>query len=257
MSVSSDVRLNGVFWKNPIDDSISSIFGEQNKVPTTHISWMWTFQPIHDVSQMDVRRLECGQPRILQASVRQWSVRVACISRHRSFQSLEGFEDSCAYWHIVVLFILTYGILWCELTPLGHLYLNSARSARPSERRDSNDAKGNDTGEGPRGLVELDHPRLPGRSQRYNAELRQIMTFSDAFKAFKTLPLNAPLWPCGPQCSKIWLLSGVKLRKSPKMHLLRAFFVPTETVSFGRWWKRWKLSHLKMTPPSDFIQWNR
>lgn len=61
---------------------------------------------------MDVRRLECGQPRTLQASVRQWSVRVACISRHRSFQSLEGFEDSCAYWHIVVLFIRkTDGIL--------------------------------------------------------------------------------------------------------------------------------------------------
>lgn len=50
----------------------------------------------------------------------------------------------------------------------------------------------NDTGEGPRGLVELDHPRLPERSQRYNAELTEIiMTFSDAFKAFKTLTLNA------------------------------------------------------------------
>ena len=125
-------------------------------------------------------------------------------------------------------FLDLIGILLCVLyekqtvsfdvnsLPFGHLHLNSARSARPSERRDSNDAKGNDTGEGPRGLVELDHPRLPRRSQRYNAELRQIMTFSDASKAFKTLPLNAPLWPCGPQCSKIWLLSGVKLRKSPK-----------------------------------------
>lgn len=32
--------------------------------------------------------------------------------------------------------------------------------------------------------------------------------------------------PCGPQCSKIWLLSGVKLGKSPKMHLPTSFFRP-------------------------------
>lgn len=111
----------------------------------------------------------------------------------------------------------------------------------------------NDTGEGPRGLVELDHPRLPERSQRYNAELTElIMTFSDASKAFKTLPLNA-------QASMLKDLTPVRgevEKVSQKCIFLRAFFVPTATVSFGRWWKRWKLSHLKMTPPSDFIQWN-
>ena len=141
---------------------------------------------------MDVRRLECGQPRILQASVRQWSVRVACISRHRSFQSLEGFEDSCAYWHIVVLFVLILTVSFdvnslpsaiSTSTPPGPHDLPSA-ATHPG-------CDSNDTDEGPRGLVELDHPRLPRRSQRYNAELRQIMTFSDASKAFKTLPLNA------------------------------------------------------------------
>lgn len=115
-------------------------------------------------------------------------------SRHRSFQSLEVFEDSCAYW-ILLAYCCAFLILTVSFPPFGHLHLNSARSERPSERRRTQDAtvttpKATTGAQGPRGLVELDHPRLPRRSQRYNAELRQIMTFSDAFK---TLPLNAPL----------------------------------------------------------------
>lgn len=97
--------------------------------------------------------------------------------------------------------------------PFGHLRLNSARAARPSERRDSNERRQRQRHwRGAQGAL------LSWTIQGFQKGLSDTMLNWDKSWPFQMLSRLSRLYHLmpRPQCSKIWLLSGVKLRKSPK-----------------------------------------
>ena len=188
--------------------------------------------------------------------------RRAYVNGQYAWPASRGIEVS-NLWKVSRILVLI-GILLCFLCLYLQYPLMWIPSPRPSPpqlrqvrttfraRRHTQDATATTLTRGPGAL-------LSWTIQGFQEGLSDTMLNWGKSWPFRMLPRLSKLYHLmpRPQCSKIWLLSGVKLRKSPKMHLPTSFFCPAATVSFGRWWKRWKLSHLKMTPPSDFIQWNR